>query len=98
MSHWIWPAWKNAVIVLIATAPADLVLSLRKEGFDFAVAVSSLGQGQTRRAAGSEAHRLDLHGGSNSHPAETKWPAHRAAAPDRKSTRLNSSHTVISYA
>src|SRR5438477_3772958 len=31
-------------------------------------------------------------------PGDATWPSHRDALPDRKSTRLNSSHMSISYA
>src|SRR4029077_11187715 len=52
----------------------DLVFFLRKKGFDFAVAVSALGEGQVggvAAAAGRE--RLDFHGGPHSSPAEATW-------------------------
>ncbi len=75
--------------------PAHLVFSLRKEGFDFAVAVSPLGQGQAgSAAAGTKARRLDLYGGPHSQPAETKRPAAGAAPPGR--ARIASSPAISS--
>src|SRR5215204_7254615 len=57
--------------------------------------------------ATTEIYTLSLHDAlpiwpSSPSRAASRWPTPRASAPpnspDRKSTRLNSSHTVISYA
>src|SRR5437588_2184863 len=52
---------------------------------------TTLFRSSVRRAGGDERHDVSLGTGQ-------AVPARRGARADRKSTRLNSSHTVISYA
>src|SRR6266851_9530544 len=54
----------------------DLVFALRRKGFDFAVAVSPLGQGQAGGSSASPAVAgFDFHGGPHSHTSEATRPA-----------------------
>src|SRR5256885_13264904 len=46
----------------------------------------------------AEVHRRELHGGDGAGVALARAREHVRAVGDRKSTRLNSSHLVISYA
>src|SRR5207249_5941692 len=64
-----------------------------------------LGRGERRRGEHDVAHRLGQDAADPQHHARAElWIAHHAgdqlaaAAQDRKSTRLNSSHVSISYA
>src|SRR5256885_12438981 len=52
----------------------------------------------TRRSSDLPAWRGTWHGGRTAAPRPPWRRRHRAGCPDRKSTRLNSSHLVISYA
>src|SRR5712692_7076714 len=67
-----------------STPPADLVFALRRKGFDFAVAVSPLGQGQAGGSSASPAVAgFEFHGGPHSRSAQATRPAGGTTAHGR---------------
>src|SRR6266851_5179120 len=67
-----------------STTPADLDCSLRRKGFDFAVAVSALGQGQAGGSSASPAVAgFGVHGRTYSQQSEATRPAGGTSAHGR---------------